>query len=170
MSPLLSLLHSSANTGRGRKPFKEPRNQIPAGGPVRQPYLTYWPASLHRLAESIPWNQFLGSLNVYKYRLRILPANKVEERLKARTGQVSSCLCLTTSEVDWAKATSTCGLQQFYKYQYYYKGKIEVATIVHLWSGFQQSQPVEPRQLPCIQAQSSSWIQTFHQGTSVSFR
>jgi hypothetical protein len=24
------------------------------GGPVRQPYLTYWPARLHRLAEWIP--------------------------------------------------------------------------------------------------------------------
>jgi hypothetical protein len=39
------------------------------GGPVRQPYLTYRPDRLHRLAESIPWNRFLGSLNVYKYRL-----------------------------------------------------------------------------------------------------
>jgi hypothetical protein len=28
---------------------------------VRQPYLTYRPARLHRLAESIPWNRFLGS-------------------------------------------------------------------------------------------------------------
>jgi hypothetical protein len=30
------------------------------------------PASrLHRLAESIPWNRFLGSLNVYKFILSI---------------------------------------------------------------------------------------------------
>jgi hypothetical protein len=43
MSPLLSLLHSSANTGR------------------------------------------------------ILPASKIEEGLKARTGQVASCLCLIIS-------------------------------------------------------------------------
>jgi hypothetical protein len=34
------------------------------GGPVRQPHLTYRPARLHRLAESIP-----GSLNVYKFGL-----------------------------------------------------------------------------------------------------
>ncbi len=27
------------------------------------------PARLHRLMESIPWNQFLGSLNVYKFEL-----------------------------------------------------------------------------------------------------
>jgi hypothetical protein len=26
--------------------------------------LTYWPARLHRLAEFIPWNRFLGSINV----------------------------------------------------------------------------------------------------------
>ncbi len=31
------------------------------GGPVGEPYLTSWPARLHRLAESIPWNRFLGS-------------------------------------------------------------------------------------------------------------
>ena len=39
------------------------------GGPVRQPSLTYRPARLHRLAESIPWHRFLGSLNVSKYGL-----------------------------------------------------------------------------------------------------
>ncbi len=31
--------------------------------------LLYRPASLHSLAESIPWNRFLGSLKVYKYCL-----------------------------------------------------------------------------------------------------
>ncbi len=30
------------------------------GGQVRQAYLTNRPARLHRLAESIPWNRFLG--------------------------------------------------------------------------------------------------------------
>ncbi len=49
--------------------FKEPRNRLQPGGPVRQPILTYRPARLHRLAEPIPWNRFLGSLNVYKYGL-----------------------------------------------------------------------------------------------------
>ncbi len=39
----------------------------PGGGPVRQPYLMY---RLHRLAESTPWNRFLGFLNVYKFGLR----------------------------------------------------------------------------------------------------
>jgi hypothetical protein len=36
------------------KPFKEPRSRFPAWGPVRQPYLSYRPAGLHRLVESIP--------------------------------------------------------------------------------------------------------------------
>jgi hypothetical protein len=37
--------------------------------PVRQPYLSNQTAWIHRLAESIPLNLFLGSLNVYKYEL-----------------------------------------------------------------------------------------------------
>ncbi len=31
--------------------------------------LSYRPARLHRLAQFIPWNRFLGSRNVYKYGL-----------------------------------------------------------------------------------------------------
>jgi hypothetical protein len=31
--------------------------------------LSYRPARLHELAESVPWNRFLGSLKVLKYRL-----------------------------------------------------------------------------------------------------
>ncbi len=38
--------------------------------PVRQIGLSYQPARLHRLAESIPWNRFLGSWNVNKFGLR----------------------------------------------------------------------------------------------------
>ncbi len=38
------------------------RNRVGTG-------LSYRPASLHRLAESIPWNPFLGSIKVEKYRL-----------------------------------------------------------------------------------------------------
>ncbi len=40
------------------------------GGPVRHPYLSYLPAVLLRLAESIPLNRFLGSVNVYKFVLQ----------------------------------------------------------------------------------------------------
>ncbi len=41
------------------------------GGAIKQPFMTYRPARLciHRLAESIPWNRFLGSLRVYKFWL-----------------------------------------------------------------------------------------------------
>ncbi len=35
--------------------LRNPRIDSLSGGPVRQPYLTYRPARLHRLAESIPW-------------------------------------------------------------------------------------------------------------------
>jgi hypothetical protein len=34
--------------------------------------LSYRPARLYRLAELMPWNRFLGSINVYKYGLRFL--------------------------------------------------------------------------------------------------
>ncbi len=47
------------------------------GGPVRQPYLSYRPARLHRLAKSIPQNRFLGSINIYKYGLWKLRSNNV---------------------------------------------------------------------------------------------
>ncbi len=74
-----------------------------SGGPVRQPYLTYWPARPHRLAESIPWNRcwapltftnsgsgyigwrnrFLCSLNVYKSGLSLhRPAESIPVFLK----------------------------------------------------------------------------------------
>jgi hypothetical protein len=49
-------------------------------GLVRQPYLTYWPARLHTLAEPIPRNQFLRSINVYKYGLRVVMAGARRER------------------------------------------------------------------------------------------
>ncbi len=52
------------------KPFKEPRNRFSAWrAGTRQTYLMYRPARLHRLAQSIPWNRFLGTLNVEKYGL-----------------------------------------------------------------------------------------------------
>jgi hypothetical protein len=38
------------------------RNQVGKG-------VSYQPARLHRQAEFIPWNQFLSSLNIYKYGL-----------------------------------------------------------------------------------------------------
>jgi hypothetical protein len=60
---------NGAQESRPRNRFGQP---LKPGGPARQPYLTYWPARLHKLAESIPWNRFLGSLNLYKFGLRYL--------------------------------------------------------------------------------------------------
>jgi hypothetical protein len=42
--------------------------------------LSYRPARLHRLAEAIPWNRFLGTLNFYKYGLSTLFHVSVVER------------------------------------------------------------------------------------------
>jgi hypothetical protein len=42
--------------------------------------LSYRPARLHRLAKFIPWNRFLGSINVLKYGLCILIHTGREER------------------------------------------------------------------------------------------
>ncbi len=52
-------------------PFRSPGIYSQSGGPVRKPYSSYRPARLHRPAESISWNRFLCSINVYKYGLRL---------------------------------------------------------------------------------------------------
>jgi hypothetical protein len=44
------------------KQSKRARNRVGIG-------LSYRPARLHRLAEFIPWNRFMGSMNVKKYGL-----------------------------------------------------------------------------------------------------
>ncbi len=54
------------------KPFKEPRNRFPAWQTGMTTLLVIPSARLHRLEASIPWNRFLGSINVYKYGLRSL--------------------------------------------------------------------------------------------------
>ncbi len=38
--------------------------------------LSYRPARLHKLAELIPWNRFLGSIKVYKFGLRLPSDNR----------------------------------------------------------------------------------------------
>ncbi len=50
--------------------FKKTRYRFSAWRAGTKPYLSYWPARLHRLAKSIPQNRFLGSINNYKYGLR----------------------------------------------------------------------------------------------------
>jgi hypothetical protein len=49
--------------------LRSPRIDSQPGGSVRQPYLSYRPDRLHRLAKSIHRNRFLGSINVFKYGL-----------------------------------------------------------------------------------------------------
>jgi hypothetical protein len=44
--------------------FKQSRNRVGIG-------LSYRPARLHRLAELVPWNRFLGSIKVLTFALRI---------------------------------------------------------------------------------------------------
>ena len=60
------------------KLLKSPGIDSKPVGPVRQPYMTYWPARLHRLAELIPWNRFLGFLNVYEFGLHALSLTSFE--------------------------------------------------------------------------------------------
>ncbi len=66
---LCSLALSSLLRARICRPVKEPRNRFPACRAGKTTLLSYRPARLHRLAESIPRNRFLGSRNVYKYGL-----------------------------------------------------------------------------------------------------
>jgi hypothetical protein len=49
--------------------LRSPKIDSQPGGTVRQPYLSFRPDRLHRLAKSNPRNRFLGSINVYKYGL-----------------------------------------------------------------------------------------------------
>ncbi len=59
------------------KPFKEPGIDSQPGGPVRQPYLLYRLARLHRLAESIPRNRFLGFLKRLQIRAQTTLASEI---------------------------------------------------------------------------------------------
>jgi hypothetical protein len=67
------IVHPYFSYARARicKPFKEPRNRFPAW---RADTTTLFDVLAHqdRLAESIPWNRFRGSLNVYKFGIRML--------------------------------------------------------------------------------------------------
>ena len=59
--------------------LRSPEIDSQPGRLVRQPFLAYRPARLHRLVKSIPRIRFLGSINVYKYGLRTLPTTEREE-------------------------------------------------------------------------------------------
>jgi hypothetical protein len=59
--------------------LRSPGIDTQPGGPVRQPYLTYRPAGLYRLAESILCNRILSSLSVYKKRA-LIPRTVISHR------------------------------------------------------------------------------------------
>ncbi len=68
--------------------FKEPRNRFPSlAGRYDNPICrNVLPGRLHRLAESIPQNRFLGSINVYKYGLgvQVLPMQDCSQLITTR--------------------------------------------------------------------------------------
>ncbi len=53
--------------------LRSPEIDSQPGDPIRQHYLTYLPARQHRLAESIPWNRFLGFLNASDLHIPFMP-------------------------------------------------------------------------------------------------
>jgi hypothetical protein len=98
------------------KPFKEPRNRFPAR---RAGTTTHRPARLHKLAESIPWNRFLGSLNVYIYGLwylfRVMHAVQGKSFVNTWRRAVWWCLLLEPQHAWWgcwspsaAQSTKQC--------------------------------------------------------------
>ncbi len=92
-----SLLTPPYYRARICRPYMSPGIDSQHGGLLRQPYLSYWPARLHRLAKSIPRNRFLGSIKVYKYGLRLLsrPASVWRHRWAKRSWFPSTALIRT---------------------------------------------------------------------------
>ena len=74
--PFTSSLNICPETWAGIfKQSMRARNRVGIG-------LSYWPARLNSLAESVPWNQFLSSLKVLKIRaLFLLRRNRTKQAL-----------------------------------------------------------------------------------------
>ncbi len=72
------------------------------GRPVRLPYFSYRLARLHRLAKSIPWNWFLGFINVYKYGLScpILQSNANTQQHSTPNTDNNFQLYIPTASID----------------------------------------------------------------------
>jgi hypothetical protein len=66
--------------------LKSPGIDSQPGGPVQQSFLTYLPARLQRLVESLPWKRFPGSLKVYKYGLWCFGTNRKNTTRGCNTG------------------------------------------------------------------------------------
>ncbi len=91
--------------------LRSPGIDSQADGPVRQHSLTYQPARLHRPAESIPWNRFLGSLNIYKYGLRCSIIRG--QRQGGHIPEHVHCLCLVCAVVKVHHEGSTVSHVQY---------------------------------------------------------
>ncbi len=85
--------------------LRSPEIDSQPDGPVRQPYLSYWPDRPHKLAKSIPRNRFRGSINVYKYGLsfqnrQLLKGEKLQrERVAARNTAAVHCTVYTAADI-----------------------------------------------------------------------
>ncbi len=55
---------------------------------------TFKERRLHRLAELIPWNRFLGSLNVYKFGLRTVATLALTARRSNHSARSLSRICM----------------------------------------------------------------------------
>jgi hypothetical protein len=76
--------------------LRSPGIDCQPGEPVRQPYLSYRPARLIRLAESIPRNRFVGSLCVTNTGSYVVIWIKAR-RSRCRCSSISSRLCLAAA-------------------------------------------------------------------------
>jgi hypothetical protein len=66
--------------------------------------LSYRPARLHRLAESIPWNRFLGSIKILKYQLRIQTVyteNRWDQKTRSKRVHLYISGFISYSIIDW---------------------------------------------------------------------
>ncbi len=90
--------------------FRSPGIDSQPGGPVRKPYLSYWPARLQRLAKSIPRNRFLGSVNVYKYGLWL------PYPLSVTVIFLTSFLCSNTIGIQNTLSRILCPVLEFLSY------------------------------------------------------
>ncbi len=110
------LFHGFTVESRARicRSFKETRYRFLAWRAGTKPYLSYWPARLHRLAKSIPRNRFLGSINVYKYGLCVTITGSdvskmvcVYRILEAARCSVSVADCVSARPSDgWGNGTT----------------------------------------------------------------
>jgi hypothetical protein len=106
--------------------LKGAQESIPSlAGRYDNPFLTYRPAWLHRLAESIPWNRFLGSVNVYKIGLhfdhpsvikcpiRLPPQNKGLSAMFVSADEVGGGMPrpgqISQSEAGWLQGSPEAG-------------------------------------------------------------